>query len=244
MFCVPKIDGTVIDIDLVEETRDREALIEDYWYVHPRYVFLKTLMQHAHLVDVGAGSGGLIQWRSWGAPDRSDLNMYAVDRVEGEHFNRYIDFDIIDLCEDQVKYPEDAFDAAICSHVIDHVADSLAVIAELARIVKPGAKVYLEWLNADTQPVVTREGLAAYGIETGTIHFTDDANHKHALKSELVATALIHAGFNSVHGGVICNDFLFPELLRFGVANQDRELTTLGLWLALGTVRYLVLEKR
>ena len=40
--------------------------------------------------------------------------------------------------DDRLPFPDDAFDASICVGVIEHVFDVYGIVAELARLVRPG----------------------------------------------------------------------------------------------------------
>src|SRR5262245_49093622 len=96
-------------------------LQQTYWGFHPRFRFLKTLPRGATLVDYGAGPGGLIHWRQWGQPDRSDLRMIAVDRHKGERFERY-DAWFTNPSEASALPAElREVDAVLLSHVLEHI---------------------------------------------------------------------------------------------------------------------------
>lgn len=59
---------------------------------------------------------------------------------------RYVTADLdgtdVDLCLDvtRLDLPDDAFDLVICSHVLEHVTDDAAAMAELRRVTAPGGR--------------------------------------------------------------------------------------------------------
>ena len=232
-----------MSFDIGGSYRDRDALISEYWQFHPRFLFLKSIRNGARLADLGAGSGGLIGWKSWGSPDRRDLKMYAADLSKGEFFDRYEDFDLVDLGKDRTKFPDRVFDSAILSHVIEHVADRQHLSREVARITKPGAKIYIEWPRPESGRIISRSVLEPFGIACSTLNFFDDATHLELITPAEAEAAFAAAGFVRIASGDVINDFLFPELFRCGLAQRDSEATTYALWLAFRFSCYLIMEK-
>jgi SAM-dependent methyltransferase len=240
---IPNLRGQTVTFDLTESFRNRDALVEEYWRFHPRYAFVKGLPLNARLADFGAGSGGTIGWKSWGAPNRNDILMYAIDRIKGEHFDRFIDYDIVDFEVDETKYPDDAFDAVLCSRVIEFVRDRGALAREAIRICRPGGRIYVEWPNADTNRILTKFALSPFGIPCGTLSIEDDPDQVAAIDRDEAKDTFETAGSKTIAEGEIVNDFLAHELVRCGVAECDEEATTYGLNLALRLARFLILEK-
>ena len=58
----------------------------------------------------------------------ADLFMAGVD-------------DRVDLCA--MGYPDESFDWLICSHVLEHVPDDVAAMAEIRRVLRPGGRAVL-----------------------------------------------------------------------------------------------------
>jgi 2-polyprenyl-6-hydroxyphenyl methylase / 3-demethylubiquinone-9 3-methyltransferase len=50
---------------------------------------------------------------------------------------------------ESLPFPDDTFDAAICSEVLEHVADDVAALAEVARVVRPGGSIAITVPHAD-----------------------------------------------------------------------------------------------
>jgi hypothetical protein len=60
----------------------------------PRSRFLKTLPLQATVLDVGAGDGSSLVFKSWPAPARPDLRMFAWAGDKGEHFEEFEDWEV------------------------------------------------------------------------------------------------------------------------------------------------------
>lgn len=241
---IPDGSGGALSVVLTEPSRSRDALIADYWSSHPRYGFFKSVVRDAALLDVGAGSGGLAMWKEWGSPQRDDIRMYAIDLVRGAYFDRYEDFELIDPSSTQTKFVDASFDAALLSHVIEHVGDQRALFAELRRVLKPNAKAYLEWPHPASTRFPRSSMLASAGLVTHTVNFYDDDTHLSAFPPEETKARLIEGGFEVISSGMVTNDFLAPELINYGFKHQDQETTTYGVWLLLGFSTYIVAERR
>lgn len=236
--------GNVYELQLGEPVRSRDALVTDYWGLHPRFAFLKSVVPNCALLDVGAGSGGLAVWKAWGSPLREDITMYAVELARGEHFDRYEDFQLVDISRNRTKFADGSFDAAVLSHVVEHVASLPGLFAELRRLLKPGGTIYVEWPHPASTEFPRAAALAQQGVTASTINFFDDSTHVNVLHPREVIDRLKDSGFEVLTSGTITNDGLAPELLRYGIQNQDAELTTYGLWLLLRFSTYVVAERR
>jgi SAM-dependent methyltransferase len=240
---IPTYGGRTATFDLASPFRNRDTIIEEYWRFHPRYAFVKCLPPNTLLLDLGAGSGGAIGWKRWGEPDRSDIVMYAVDRRKGDHFDRFFDYDIVDLEREETKYPDSAFDAVLCSRVIEFVQNRNALAREAVRICKPGGRIYVEWPNAENDRILTKFALAPFGIRCGTLSIEDDPDQVASIDRDEAKTTFESAGSKTIAEGEIINDHLAHELFRCGVAERNEEATTYGLHLALRLARFLILEK-
>jgi SAM-dependent methyltransferase len=240
---LPGPSGEQIVFDLTKPYRRRDVLIEEYWRFHPRYLFFKSVRERARLADLGAGSGGLIGWKFWGEPERRDIFMYAIDIEKGEFFDKYVDYDVVELGRDECKFPDAVFDAAVVSHLIEHVADRPALAREIARIVRPGAKIYVEWPTKESGGIISRSALEPFGINCSTLNFFDDRTHLVLIDEAEARDTFEAAGFTPISSGKVINDYLYPELFRCGVAEEDQEATTYALWLAFRFSRYLIMEK-
>lgn len=71
-------------------------------------------------------------------------------RFEQKHGNRYITTDIesplakVKADIHQLPFADNTFDAVLCNHVLEHVADDIKALQELKRVLKPGGWAILQ----------------------------------------------------------------------------------------------------
>lgn len=97
-----------------------------------------------------------------------------------------------------LPYPDDTFDAAILSEILEHVDDDVAALREVMRVVKPGGVVAITVPNADYpfwwDPInKTLEFLFKRPIRTGTFAGLW-ANHVRLYRRDQLREAVIKSG--------------------------------------------------
>ncbi len=107
-------------------------------------------LRGARVLDAGCGNGGTsIALSRLGAyvtaldrnPDRLQILQDSCPDVE----TRLGDVNAL-------SFPDSSFDAAVLQDVIEHTADPAAVLAEIARVLRPGGMLYLSTPNRDALP--------------------------------------------------------------------------------------------
>ena len=66
----------------------------------------------------------------------------------------------------QMPFPDNAFDTVLCNHVLEHVADDIQAMREIARVLRPGGLFLFE--------EVTRQALDRWFYRTFLEHPTAD----------------------------------------------------------------------
>ncbi len=137
------------------------------------------------LLDIGCGSGDWLKrmcelgWRGEG----TDFDAAAVDiaRTNGlqVHYGALKDLD----------FPRDTFDAITMNHVIEHVPDPIALIAECWRILKPGGRIVLATPNIES---------LGHRIFKEHWRGLEPPRHLHVLSPASVYECLTAVGFKSV----------------------------------------------
>lgn len=96
------------------------------------------------LLDLGAGMGGL-SVALMREPGSEGIRVHALDynpdycRIAALRAQRYgLRLPIVVGAGEQLPYPGGAFDLVICNDVLEHVADTEAVLREIYRVLKPG----------------------------------------------------------------------------------------------------------
>jgi 2-polyprenyl-3-methyl-5-hydroxy-6-metoxy-1,4-benzoquinol methylase len=106
---------------------------------------------------------------------RPDLKFASVD-ISGqpEHTPRNTDFARADLETDRLPWPDRSFDSITCMHVIEHLRSADNLWREVARLLKPGGRVYME--TPGPESVATPSPPDALRGKV-TLNFYDDPTH-------------------------------------------------------------------
>lgn len=76
------------------------------------------------------------------APAFAHCQYVACDRAVGDAAWDYSRLDVVaDLAA--LPFRHDAFDAILCTHALEHVTEPTVALAELARMLKPGGRLYV-----------------------------------------------------------------------------------------------------
>ncbi len=102
-------------------------------------MYLKA-SERAHLLDVGCGNGRfLVQMRELGWEVMGVEPDSEAVRIAKERFG----LDVFQGTLEEVKFPDNSFDAITMNHVIEHVPDPIGLLAECRRILKPVGKLVM-----------------------------------------------------------------------------------------------------
>lgn len=137
------------------------------------------------VLDVGCGSGEeLVRLRRLGwQVEGVDFDLPAVETARR---NYGLDVKLGTL--EAQHYPDDSFDAVILSHIIEHVHDPVALLAECRRILKPGGEVVV------ITPNVVSWGHKRFGEAWSSLH---PPRHLFLFTRDTLARAASEAGFAS-----------------------------------------------
>ena len=94
-----------------------------------------TVPAGARVLDAGAGEG---RYR----PEFAHTKYVGIDLAVGDGTWDYHDLDAIsNLIE--LPFGTNTFDAVMCTQVLEHVPEPLRVLQEIARVLKPGGRLFL-----------------------------------------------------------------------------------------------------
>ncbi len=123
---------------------------------------------------------------------RPDLRLYASDKFGlPENYPKGTVFARIDFEQQPMPWPDASMDAITCMHLVEHLADIKPLMKEIARLLKPGGRVYFETPHPRTLHLPSLKGQF-------TLNFFDDPTHVRIIPTEelagLAASHGLHAG--------------------------------------------------
>jgi hypothetical protein len=239
---IREIDGFVAWLRSIERRMDvsDDDLLEIAWQVHPRFHFFKSLPWRANPLDLGAGDGGLANWKGWLRPQRPDLNLYGVDLSVGAHKDLYAGWEAVNLDAEPPSFPGVPLNGAIAGHLIEYLAMPEALIEWLAGRSEIGSRMYFEWSSPVTLDLPTREQLLKFDIDVVTSNFLDDSGHKDAPDLATLDTWLTEFGLTVISNGAIDLGILGEEMFARGA---DRYTRSMGYWSMTRSALYAIAVK-
>jgi SAM-dependent methyltransferase len=136
-----------LDVEALNDRLAREHPIDEYYANAP---FLIRMIERSRLriirrfvgevddadvLEVGSGGGHVLRMFPTGrltALDVSDVYLEGARRNLAGYDVRYVKGEI-----DKLELPPSAFDRVICTEVLEHVVDPNAVLASIARVLRP-----------------------------------------------------------------------------------------------------------
>lgn len=215
-------------------------LLELFWEAHPRLQFFASLGWGTNLLDLGAGSGGLAHWKHWVKPPRPDLNLYGVDRTDGEHRALYAGWEAIDLDRQMPAFSEVALTGFFASHLIEQLTAPERLVQWIGRRAAAGARVYLEWPSPTSIALPSRDELRRHDFEVLISNFRDDPENRNCPDLPTVCAWLRDAGLTIVASGAVDLGILGEELFARAT---DRDARSMGYWSMMQFSLYAVAVK-
>lgn len=140
-----------------------------------RFIEDETKIKGGSLLDIGAGAGAFAHfmqehgWKTQGVePDEN-----AIKRAKEQYGL------ILKPASHLFQLNEATFDAITMWHVLEHVHDLHAYIAQLKKICKPGGKIFIAVPNYTSYDAVHYDAAwAAYDVPRHLYHFSPAAMHE------------------------------------------------------------------
>jgi SAM-dependent methyltransferase len=193
----------------------------------------QLIAQGARLLDVGAGTcpyRGLFVHTRYEAHDFGQYEGYR-DKERDEGLYGPMDY-ISDVTA--IPVPDDAFDAVLCTEVLEHVPEPIAAIGELTRLLKPGGVMLLTaplGSGLHQEPFHFYGGFTPHWYQMVAARFGLDVEevspnggtYRH-IAQECARVSWMTTQHRAVHGSATpAVGYLFGELLpRFLTAIDDR----------------------
>ncbi len=185
------------------------VLLRQAPWLDTRARFVAGTNRGGSLLDLGSSDGETL---GHFAELRPDLRLFAVDIAgKPERYPPGCQFQRRDLEHDPLPWPDKSMDAVTCLHLIEHLNDLKLLIAEAARVLKPGGRVYFETPHPKTLKLPSLPGNQRGKF---TLNFFDDPTHVHLVAMETVGKQLNAAGLQVVATGTSRN-WLFASAWPF-----------------------------
>ena len=158
------------------------SLLRSCPWLDTRAKFVAGVPDDACLLDLGSSDGETLGHI---AELRPDLKLRAAD-VEGrpEVYPKGCEFARLNLEQDSLPWPDASIDAVTCMHLVEHLSDLHKLVNEVARVLKPGGKVYFETPHPKTLAYNSPAGAAAGMF---TMNFYDDPTHVRVVPAGVLA---------------------------------------------------------
>lgn len=206
-------------------------------WLDTRARFISGTLQNGALLDLGSSDGETLRHF---AELRPDLQFHAVDIAGapeaypvGCHFYR------TDVQAGRLPWPDGSMDAITCLHLVEHLIDLENLFREAARLLKPGAKLYVETPHPKSLILPSPSGVAA---GTFTLNFFDDVTHVKPVSLGALAQHSRRVGL-SVRETGISRNWLFAAaylILKFSRPSRKRYTAQIH-WL--GWSSFLIAER-
>lgn len=145
---------------------------------------VRNLPGEGRVLDVGCGTGGLLELIEHTRPD---LYTLGTDIAEIPQFLSKGGF--INASAHTLPFADNTFDLITCAHVLEHLHDPGPVVAELLRVCRPNGYLYLETPSQ-------RSALIPFGH-----NFWDDPTHVRPYSKRALTRLLALNGVNTITSG-------------------------------------------
>jgi SAM-dependent methyltransferase len=189
------------------------------------------------LLDLGSSDGETLGHI---AELRPDLKLFAADKFGSpEKYPAGCRFCRADFERDPLPWPDGSMDAITCMHLVEHLHEPDLLLREVARLLKPGGRVYIETPHSKT---LTLPGRRGRGGADFTLNFYDDPTHVRLVTTDELAQQARQAGLQVEATGTSRNWLFAASHLFFVFLPPGRKkLTARVHWL--GWSAYLIAQR-
>jgi SAM-dependent methyltransferase len=176
------------------------ALLRHVPWLDTRARFVADTPAAGALLDLGSSDGETLGHI---AELRPDLRLFAADRAgQPEKYPPGCQFQAADLEREKLSWPDLSMDAITCMHLIEHLNSLASLLAEAARLLKAGGRIYFETPHPKSLTVSSPRSVAA---GTFTLNFFDDPTHVRLVAMGALAQQVRGVGLEVVASGTSRN---------------------------------------
>lgn len=162
--------------------------------------FVAGIPQGGALLDLGTSDGETL---GHFGELRPDLRLRAVDLGNPPSPDRVrCEFHRADLEQDRLPWGDGSIDAITCMHLVEHLRRYDHLMREIARLLRPGGRLYLETPHPRTAFYSSASHEAA---GTFTLNFYDDPTHVRPVSTGEMARWCREAGLVVMRTGISRN---------------------------------------
>lgn len=176
------------------------AWVRYFPWLDTRARFVAATPAAGALLDLGSSDGETLGHM---AELRPDLRLFAADKAgQPEQYPAGCQFRSVDLERGKLPWLDHSMDAITCMHLIEHLHDLTSLLAEAARLLKPGGRIYFETPHPKSLALASPRGAAAGRF---TLNFFDDPTHVRPVAMGALAQQVRRAGLEVVASGTSRN---------------------------------------
>jgi SAM-dependent methyltransferase len=184
-------------------------------WLDTRAKFVARIRRGGRLLDLGSSDGSTLGHI---AELRPDLELCSADIAGApESYPPGTDFKQTDFDADALPWPDQYFDAVTCMHVVEHLQRPYHLIAESARVLRQGGRVYIETPHPRSTKLDSARG---DGAGTVTLNFYDDPTHVKPVPVSSVQGWLRENALEPIQSGISRN-LLFSAAFPFYVVARS-----------------------
>jgi SAM-dependent methyltransferase len=171
-------------------------------WLDTRARFVAQTPRGGKLLDLGSWDGETLGHI---AELRPDLKLFAADKTGApEKYPSGCEFHRADFERDTLPWPDGSMDTITCMHLVEHLQGLDLLSGEIARLLKPGGRVYFEAPHPKT---LTLPSLQQSAIPF-TMNFHDDPTHVQLVTTGELTELTQKAGLQ-VEGSGTSRNWLF-----------------------------------
>jgi SAM-dependent methyltransferase len=210
------------------------AYLRPFPWLDTRARFVMDTPARGSLLDLGSGNGETLGHI---AELRPDLQLFAVDKAgQPAGFPAGCHYQQADLEREKLLWEDGSIDAITSTHLVEHLHELKPLMAEVARVLKPGGRAYFETPHPKSLILSSQKGPAA---GTFPLNFFDDLTHVRMVSTGALAHYVRGAGLEVLATGISRN-WLFAATypVLFFLPDSRKKLTARLHWL--GWSAYLI----